>query len=73
MPFHEEAAAPCVDLFLIPTYFVGTREDKKNAGYTTWGNPARVPGFRLKALDFRRPTFYSFRTTCIICSPKPIV
>ena len=29
MSFHEGAAVPCVDLFLILTYFTGTREDKK--------------------------------------------
>ena len=32
MSFHEGAAVPCVDLFLIPTYFAGTREDKKMPG-----------------------------------------
>ncbi len=30
MPFHEGAAEPCVDFFFIPTYFAGTREDKKS-------------------------------------------
>ena len=59
-------------LNFIPTYFSGTREDKKSRVHDL-GNPARVPGFRMKTLDFCRPTFYSFRTTCIICSPKPIV
>gem|GEM_PF-5626862 len=32
MPFHEGAAEPCVDFFFIPTYFAGTREDKKMPG-----------------------------------------
>ena len=66
------AAAPCVGLFsfqLISPVHVRTKKCRVH----DLGNPARVPGFRLKTSDLRRPTFYSFRTTCIICSPKPIV
>lgn len=45
MSFHEGAAAPCVDLFLIPTYFAGTREDKKMPGTRLGEIPPVYPAF----------------------------
>lgn len=55
MPFHEGAAAPCVDLFLIPTYFAGTREDKKMPG-TRLGESR--PCTRLSLEDLRLLSIY---------------
>ena len=71
-PSHRGSAAPCVGSFsfqLISPVHVRTKKCRVHESR----NPTRVPGFRLKTSDLRRPTFYSFRTTCIICSPKPIV
>ena len=45
MSFHEGTAAPCVDLFLIPTYFAGTREDKKMPGTRLGEIPPVYPAF----------------------------